>query len=176
MSFCWKSILDTSLPPENSCQCFDAFLVPFTATLSRQNLELLIPEGTFTYISSSVRACTNATLMSTTSNQRSLQLATLANKYFDEKRVWRSRKQIISEPRHLAIHQPTPCHRRVFLEATHPPIQMRRNSTCFVTQVLDRLSLHLPGTFSTKCSAVSAEVDRWRVAKKFVDSRNAPRQ
>ena len=35
----------TSFSDEYSCQCFDAFLVPFTAALSLQNRELLIPEG-----------------------------------------------------------------------------------------------------------------------------------
>ena len=47
----------------------------------RQNLELLIPEGTFTLFSLSVRACKKATLISTTRNPKSLQLAALANKY-----------------------------------------------------------------------------------------------
>ena len=32
MSFRWQSIFVTSLSHENSCQCFDAFRVPFTAT------------------------------------------------------------------------------------------------------------------------------------------------
>ena len=45
MPFCWKSIFATSLSDEYSAS-FDAFLVPFTAALSLQNLEFLIPEGT----------------------------------------------------------------------------------------------------------------------------------
>ena len=125
----------------------------------------------------------NATEMSMTRIPKSLQLAAFGQQVLDDKRVWRSRKHITSEPQprtvahkvatstaHLAIHQQKPCHRRVFLEATHPPIQMRRNSTCFTTQVLGQLSIQL----STQCSAISAEVDSWRVTQQFVDSRNAP--
>ena len=44
----FKSKFVTSLSDEYSCQCFNAFLVPFTAALSLQYFELLIPEGTLT--------------------------------------------------------------------------------------------------------------------------------
>ena len=158
MSFCWRSIFVTKQSHENSCQCFDAFLVPFTASFSRQNLELLIPEGTFTYISSSVRACTYATLMSTTRTPKSLQLAALPNIYLT------SHKQIIFKPLglelthtdgvvistgDLAIHQPKPCHRRMFQEATHPLSQTCQKTTCFATQVLGRFNSS-SGNFSTQ--------------------------
>ena len=81
MSFCWNDMDFTSLSHECSCQCFEAFLVKFTAALSLQNLELLMSEGTFTEMSSSVRACINATLLSMTRISKSLQLASLAKRY-----------------------------------------------------------------------------------------------
>ena len=74
-------------------------------------------------------------------------------------RPWTVAHKVETSSGHLAIHQTTPCHKRVFLVATH---------------VLDRLSPS--GEFSTQCSAISAEVDRWHVTKKFVDSRNVPLQ
>ena len=94
-----------------------------------------------------------------------LQLAALANKYLmknvsgvpsnrssQSPSALNCRTQSRDLTRHLAIHEPKPCRRRVFLEATHPPIQMCRNSTCFATQVLGRNSTHLPGTFhSVQC-------------------------
>ena len=100
---------------------------------------------------------------------RNLATRSFGQQILDEKRVWRSRKQIITEPlglncrtqsrdltRSPHIHQPTPCHRRVF--------QIQHVSQLKFSAVFQFIFREV----STQCNAISAEVDRWRVTQEFV--------
>ena len=79
----------------------------------------------------------------------------------------------MTSPGHLDTHRPKPCHIRAFLEATPHHIKcvkIRHVSQLKCSAGFQFIFWKLPA----QCSAISAEVDSWRVTRKVVDSRKQP--